>query len=87
MNSADKVHEIQVTSRNEQTGKETPVTIKITVQDGNIASIEATGGGKTYEGQLTLSMMPTSPSSEGGDECIVCNPQCHEVIPCPKPPE
>ena len=51
------------------------LTIEFVLEDGNIASITGTGGGRTYSGTLSL-----TENAEGGDSCIECNPRCHVVL-------
>lgn len=64
-------------------GTSVSVLVEIEIKDGNIVSIKGTGEGKEYTGNLTLKRVS---NAEGGDECIVCNPTCQEVSPCPTSP-
>jgi hypothetical protein len=73
-----------------------PVRVEIKVEKGNIASIRGSGGGKDYEGTLVLKTPSDTESdklssdkarianAESDEEpCIVCDPYCREVSPCP----
>jgi hypothetical protein len=63
------------------------VTVTITVEDGNVTGIEGTDGQKSYVGKLSLHPI-SGGTTEGGDECVICDPVCHVESPCPtKPPE
>jgi subtilisin family serine protease len=81
--SDEKVYEIPLDIPQDVEGEKTRVTVTIRVRGGNIAAIEASGGGaRRYVGTLTLKELKGG-SCEGGDECIICDPQCHVVSPCP----
>jgi subtilisin family serine protease len=80
--SDEKVYEIPLDIPQNAEGETARVTITIRVREGNITAIEAVGGGERYIGTLTLQEL-SEDTSEGGDECIICDPQCHVVSPCP----
>ncbi|HJQ31441.1 MAG TPA: S8 family serine peptidase [Pyrinomonadaceae bacterium] len=82
----EKVYEIPLDVPQDAGGGNISVTVRIRVQDGNITAIEATSGSTRYVGTLTLREQSNSTTTEGGDECIVCDPQCHVVSPCPDEP-
>lgn len=81
--SDEQVYEIPLDIPQDVEGENTRVTLTIRVQGGNITAIEADGGGnRKYVGTLTLKELKGG-CSDGGDECIICDPQCHVVSPCP----
>lgn len=80
--SDEKVYEIPLYIPQDVEGANAPVTITIRVQGGNISAIEAASDDRRYVGTLTLHELSET-ISEGGDECIICDPQCHVVSPCP----
>jgi subtilisin family serine protease len=80
--SDEKVYEIPLDIPQDVEGEKTRVTITIRVREGNITAIEAVGGAGRYVGTLTLHEL-SEDTSEGGDECIICDPHCHVVSPCP----
>lgn len=80
--SDETVYEIPLDLTNDSGGEVTSVTIRISVSDGNITNIEAVNGDKSYVGKLILHELSEIPT-EGGDQCIICNPVCHVVSPCP----
>ena len=82
--SDEKVYEIPLDIPQDVEGEKTRVTLTIRVRSGNITAIEAVGGKRKYVGTLTLRELYNT-SAEGGDECIICDPQCHVVSPCPEP--
>jgi hypothetical protein len=83
--SDEKVYEIPLDLTEDTEGEVTRVTITIRVQRGNITAIQAASNGKRYVGTLTLHELSEN-ASEGGDECIICDPSCHVVSPCPGDP-
>jgi subtilisin family serine protease len=83
--SNEEVYEIPLDLTSASGGALTSVTVRITVLDGNIKSIEATSENKSYVGKLVLHELSELPV-EGGDECIICDPSCHVVSPCPEDP-
>ncbi|HEX8149993.1 MAG TPA: S8 family peptidase [Pyrinomonadaceae bacterium] len=83
--SDEKVYEIPLDLTEDTEGEVTRVTVTIRVRRGNIAAIQAASNGKRYVGTLTLHELSEN-ASEGGDECIICDPRCHVVSPCPSDP-
>ena len=83
--SNEEAYEIPLDLTDESGGGHVPVTIRITVGDGNITSIGAVSENRRYVGTLTLHELSEN-ASEGGDECIICDPSCHVVSPCPDDP-
>jgi hypothetical protein len=83
--SDEKVYEIPLDLTEDTEGQVTRVTVTIRVRRGNIAAIQAISDGKRYVGTLTLHELSEN-ASEGGDECIICDPRCHVVSPCPGDP-
>lgn len=75
----------------------TPMIVEIRVKEGIIASISGSSAGKEYEGTLVLKPISDTVSEKLSDEkesttgatgltdegCIVCDPRCHIVTPCP----
>jgi hypothetical protein len=84
--SKEIVYEIPLDVKGEHGNESVPITVRITVQDGNIARIEAVGNNARYIGTLTLHEQ-SKKYNEGGDECIVCDPRCRVVTPCPQDPQ
>lgn len=83
--SDEKVYEIPLDLTEETKGEVKHMTITIRVRRGNIATIQAVSKGVRYLGKLTLHELSEN-ASEGGDECIICDPGCHVVSPCPDDP-
>ena len=94
--SKEEIYELNLDVQKMGGRETTPVRIKIKVKDGNIASIRGSGGGKDYEGILVLKITSDTASGKlSGDQerimtadsdgapCIVCDPYCREVSPCP----
>jgi subtilisin family serine protease len=81
--SDEKVYEIPLDLTKDTEGEVSRVTVTIRVRRGNIAAIQAVSNGKRYVGTLTLHELSEN-ASEGGDECIICDPKCHVVSPCPE---
>lgn len=75
----EQVHEMNLIVTKDE-GEPSIVTVRVHVKGGNMVSIEGSSGGKKYIGTLSLEAVS---SAEGGDECIICNPTCQEVVPCP----
>jgi hypothetical protein len=59
------------------------VTVRIEVRDGNIVSLKGSGEGNNYEGTLTLRLVSGSALDAAAPMCIICDPNCHVVVPCP----
>jgi hypothetical protein len=78
-NKNEQVYEMNLIVKKDG-GESSTITVRVHVRDGNMVSIEGSSGGKAYKGTLSLEAIS---SAEGGDECIICNPTCQEVIPCP----
>lgn len=83
--SDEKVYEIPLDLTEDTEGEVTRVRITIKVKRGNITTIKAVGDGKKYVGTLTLHEVSET-AAEGGDECIICDPRCRVVSPCPDEP-
>lgn len=83
--SEEQVYEIPLDLTVDTEGEVKHVTVTIRVQDGNITAIQAVSDGVNYVGSLTLHEQSEIPT-EGGDECIICDPSCHVVSPCPEAP-
>lgn len=81
----EKVYEIPLDLTEDTEGQVTRVTITVRVRRGNIAAIHAVGDGKRYVGTLTFHEL-SEKATEGGDECIICDPKCRVVSPCPEEP-
>lgn len=81
--SDEKVYEIPLDLTDDTEGQVTRVTVTIKVRRGNIAAIRAVSNGRRYVGTLNLHELSEN-ASEGGDECIICDPRCHVVSPCPE---
>ena len=80
--SDEKVYEIPLDLTEDTKGQVTRMTVTIRVQGGNISAIQAVSNGRKYVGTLTFHEL-SEYASEGGDECIVCDPRCRVVSPCP----
>jgi len=80
--SDEKVYEIPLDLTEDTKGQVTRMTVTIRVRRGNIAAIDAVSDGRRYVGALTFHELSEN-ASEGGDECIICDPRCHVVSPCP----
>lgn len=83
--SDEKVYEIPLDLTKDTEGQVNRVTITIKVQRGNITAIQAVSNGQRYVGTLTLHELSEN-AAEGGDECIICDPRCRVVSPCPEEP-
>lgn len=84
--SDEKVYEIPLDLTEDTQGEVKHLTVRIKVRRGNIAAIRAAdSNGQKYVGTLTLHELKGG-SNEGGDECIICDPNCHVVSPCPQEP-
>lgn len=83
--SDEKVYEIPLDLTEDTEGQVTRLTVTIRVRRGNIAAIHALSNGKRYVGTLTLHELSEN-AAEGGDECIICDPRCRVVSPCPEEP-
>lgn len=83
--SDEKVYEIPLDLTEDTEGRVTRMTVTIKVRRGNIAAIQAVSNGKRYVGRLTLHELSEN-AAEGGDECIICDPTCRVVSPCPEEP-
>ena len=81
--SNEKVYEIPLDLTEDTEGQVTRVTVTIRVRRGNIAAIQAVSNGRRYVGTLTLHELSEN-AAEGGDECIICDPKCRVVSPCPE---
>lgn len=81
--SDEKVYEIPLDLTEDTEGRVTRVTVTIRVRRGNIAAIQAVSNGQRYVGTLTLHELSEN-AAEGGDECIICDPKCRVVSPCPQ---
>ncbi len=83
--SNEKVYEIPLDLTEDTEGQVNRVTITIKVRRGNITAIQAVSNGQRYVGTLTLHELSET-AAEGGDECIICDPRCRVVSPCPEEP-
>lgn len=82
--SDEEVYNLSLSVPGADEGEPVNVTVRIAVKDGNIVSIEGSGDGDNYDGTLTLTLVSgISPGTMPGARCIVCDPYCHIVVPCP----
>jgi hypothetical protein len=80
----EELYEFRLSVPSADKGEPVNVTVQIEVKDGNIVSIKGSGEGNNYEGTLSLKMASGSDlDSEARLLCIVCDPHCHIVVPCP----
>jgi subtilisin family serine protease len=83
--SEENIYEIPLNLTEDTEGEVKRLLVTIRVRRGNIVAIQAVSNGIKYAGTLTLHELSES-GSEGGDECIICDPRCHVVSPCPEEP-
>jgi hypothetical protein len=78
--SDEEVYNLSLSVPGADEGETLNVAVRIAVKDGNIVSIKGTGDGNDYDGTLTLKLVS---GTVIGALCIVCDPYCHVVVPCP----
>lgn len=80
----EEVYNLSLAVPGTNQGELVNVTVRIEVRDANIVSIKGSGDGKNYEGSLTLRLVSGAGAEIGATAmCIICDPNCHIVIPCP----
>lgn len=98
--SPEETCELNLKIQTSDESETTPMIVEIRVKEGIIASISGRSDGKKYEGTLVLKPISDTVSEKLSDEkesttgatgltdegCIVCDPRCHFVSPCPLQP-
>lgn len=57
-----------------------PITLEMVIDNGNVVSMCGTSGSSRVDATLNLRVRDFT---NGGDECLVCDPVCRRVTPCP----